>query len=588
MRKMMIGVAAAAMLAMTPVPANATPDEDLTQLMDEIWAALLRENPVFATSVGVRDYDDRVGDISLEAEDRRAAEAQHFLDRLRAIPEDQLSPARLTDYGIVERMLAESIEANSFPQRVMLFTTYAGWHQNFAGLASQLPFQTLHDFESYLARLRQYPSINDEAIAISTRAVEGSYTLPCAVLDGYERSIAGVIGDDPTQSRFYEPFTRPRPAGISEADFERLAGEAREIIAAVLAPEYRQHLQWYQSSYQPNCSQEIGISAQPGGAEYYAFQIRRMTTTDLSAEQIHRIGLDEVARIRAEMEQVAREAGYETREAFIEHLRTDPQYYATTPQELMEANALQAKDLDGLMPTMFATLPRLPYGLREIPAEIAEGTTTAYYSGGSPETGIAGTYYVNTSLLDQRPLWEIPALTAHEAVPGHHNQIALQQELDLHPLRRNAAFFTAFVEGWGLYSERLGIEMGIYDTPEENMGRLSYEMWRACRLVVDTGIHAMGWSKEQAIAFMTDNTALSDANIEAEVNRYISWPGQALAYKLGELKIRELRARAEEALGERFDVRLFHDAVLGQGAVPLDVLEQQIDRWIAERQAAEG
>ncbi|NNC73009.1 MAG: DUF885 domain-containing protein [Sphingomonadaceae bacterium] len=562
------------------VPAYATPDDDLTALMDEVWASVLRENPVLATSVDVRDYDDRIGDISLEAEDRRAAESAAFLARLRAIPADRLSTDGRTDYEILERLLDQGVEGNTYPQRLMLFTTYSGWHQNFAGMASGLPFQRTADFTSYLTRLRQYPQLNAQALAISDQAIAGGYTLPCVVLDGYETSILGVIGDDPTDSRFYEPFTRPRPAAVSEADFDRLAGEARMIITDILRPEYQRHHDWFVENYRPACRQNVGISSQEGGAEYYAFQIRQMTTTDLTAEQIHQIGLDEVARIRAEMEEVATEAGFETREAFIEHLRTDPQYYAETPEELMAAVALQAKEIDGLMPTMFATLPRLPYGIRAIPDEIAEGTTTAYYSGGSPETGIAGTYYVNTSLLDQRPLWEVPALSAHEGVPGHHNQIALQQELDMHPLRRNIAFFTAFVEGWGLYSERIGIEMGIYDTPAENMGRLSYEMWRANRLVVDTGIHAMGWSKQRAVDFMLDNTALTAANIDAEVNRYISWPGQALAYKLGELKIRELRARAEEALGEDFDVRHFHDAVLAQGSVPLDVLELQIDRWI--------
>ncbi len=578
---------AAAALAMT-TPVQASPDEDLGTLMDEIWAAALRESPILATRVGVRDYDDQVRDISLAAEDRRAEQAAAYLERLRAIPRDQLSESRRTDYGIVERMLSETVEANGFGQRLMLFTTYSGWHQGYAGMANGLPFQTVADYESYLARLRQYPSINDEAIRISTQAVEGGYTLPCVVLDGYEQGISGVIGDDVTQSRFYEPFRRPRPAAVSEADFERLAAEARTIIDSVLRPEYEQHLAWYEEVYYPSCREEVGVSSQPGGADYYAFQIRQMTTTDLSAEEIHRIGLDEVARIRAEMEEVTSEAGFETREAFIEHLRTDPRYYAETPEELLAASAMQAKELDGLMPTMFATLPRLPYGIRPIPDEIAEGTTTAYYNPGSPESGIAGTYYVNTSLLDQRPLWEIPALSAHEGVPGHHNQIALQQEIDMHPLRQNLAFFTAFIEGWGLYSERIGIEMGIYDTPAENMGRLSYEMWRACRLVVDTGIHALGWSKDRAIQFMRDNTALTDANIEAEVNRYISWPGQALAYKIGELRIRALRARAEERLGDRFDVRLFHDAVLGQGSVPLDVLEQQVDRWIESRLAAEA
>jgi len=285
------------------------------------------------------------------------------------------------------------------------------------------------------------------------------------------------------------------------------------------------------------------------------------------------------------MVEVARKAGFDSREAFIQHLRTDPQYYAKSPEELMEKTARVAKYIDGKMPSLFGKLPRLPYGLREIPKETAEGTTTAYYNPGSPDVGISGTYYVNTSKLNQRPFWEIPALSMHEAVPGHHHQIALQQELPLSDFRKNGAFFTAFVEGWGLYSERLGLEIGLYDTPAKDMGRLSYEMWRACRLVVDTGIHAKGWTKQQAINFMTENSALSAANIEAEVNRYISWPGQALAYKLGELKIRELRAMASRELGSKFDLAAFHDAVLGQGAVPLDVLEVQMRGWVASEKA---
>lgn len=566
-------------------PAMATPDEDLAQLEEDYWEWVLENSPLLATTVGVRDYDDQVADISLEAQDRQAAEAQVFLDRLRAIPEDGLSPANRVNRAILERQLAEGIEANSYPQRTMLFTTFSSWHQQFAGLGSFVPLQTPADFESYLTRLRLYPTINDESIAISNQAIEGGYTLPCAVLDGYENSISGVIGEDVTRSRFYEPFTRPRPAALTQEQFDAFAAEAREIIDTVLRPEFEQHLAWYEDAYLPACREEVGIAAQDGGADYYAFRVRQMTTTDLSPQEIHEIGLAEAARIRAEMEEVAAEAGFDSREAFIEHLRTDPRYYAETPEELMQYVARELKRLDGLMPTMFATLPRLPYGIREIPAEIAEGTTTAYYSPGSPESGISGTYYVNTSLLDQRPLWEVPALSAHEAVPGHHHQIALQQELDLPDWRRHVAFFTAFTEGWGLYSERIGLDMGIYDTPAEHMGRLSYEMWRAARLVVDTGIHALGWSKPRAIAFMRDNTALTDANIEAEVNRYISWPGQALAYKLGELKIRELRTRAETALGEDFDLRSFHDAVLDQGAVPLDVLDAQIDRWIAGQRA---
>jgi uncharacterized protein (DUF885 family) len=388
------------------------------------------------------------------------------------------------------------------------------------------------------------------------------------VLDGFETTISGVITDDAHDSRFFAPFLRPRPVAVTASDFERFAAEARATIETTLNPAYQKHLDWYLSQYRPACRAEVGISAQPGGAEYYAFRIRQSTTTELDAAAIHALGLAEVARIRAEMEQVARSAGFASRAAFVAELRTNPKYYVETPEALMQATARQLKTIDGLMPTLFGRLPRLPYGIREIPAEIAPGTTTAYYNQGAPEVGLSGTYYVNTSKLDQRPLWEIPALSLHEAVPGHHHQIALQQELELPEFRKYAAQFTAFVEGWGLYAEHLGIEMG-----------------RACRLVVDTGMHAQGWSKQQAIEFMQANTALTDANIEAEVNRYISWPGQALAYKLGELKIRELRARAEAALGERFDLRAFHDAVLRNGAVPLDVLEEEIDAWIAAQNA---
>jgi uncharacterized protein (DUF885 family) len=307
----------------------------------------------------------------------------------------------------------------------------------------------------------------------------------------------------------------------------------------------------------------------------------------MTPQEVHDLGLSEVARIRAEMEAVAAEAGFDSREAFIEHLRTDPQYYPTDEESYLQYTAALAKEIDGWMPRLFGRLPRLPYTVQPIPAASAPGNTTAYYESGSIATGQPGIYRLNLTELDQRPLWELPALGVHEAVPGHHHQIALQQELDIHPLRANGTFFTVFVEGWGLYSERLGIEMGLYDTPAKQMGRLSYEMWRANRLVVDTGIHALGWTRQQAVDYMLANTALSEGNINAEVNRYITWPGQALAYKLGELKIRGLRARAEEALGEDFDLRAFHDTVLENGSVPLDVLEAHVDDWIAAQLADE-
>lgn len=567
-------------------PAWAAPDDDYAVLQREYENWLLRENPEYATVLGDRRFDDRVTDVSLTAADRRATEAQALLDRLNAMDSNALSPANRVNQAILRRMLSEAVEANSHGQRMMLFTTYAGWHQSFAGLGDSMPFVTLADYRSYLNRLRQYPAVNEEALRITRQAVAGGHALPCVVLGSTERSISGLIAEDPARSRYYQPFAGNRPAAISEADWTALQAEARTIITSGINPALRAHRDYFVNDYLPQCASSASISSQPGGGAYYAFRIRAETTTTMSADEIHELGLSEVARIRREMEQVATQAGFASREVMIADMRTNPRWFARTPEELMMRVALVTRRIDGFMPRLFGRLPRLPYTLRQIPAETAEGTTTAYYSQGSPASGIAGTYYVNTSKLDQRPFWEIPALSMHEAVPGHHHQISLQQELDLPMWRRSFTGFTAFVEGWALYAERLGIEQGLYDTPEANMGRLSYEMWRACRLVVDTGIHSRGWTKEQAVAFMRDNSALTDANIDAEVNRYISWPGQALGYKIGELRIRALRARAEQALGPRFDQRAFHDAVLGQGAVPLDVLETQINDWITSQQAA--
>ena len=554
---------------------------DFKRLLEEHYAWLLRESPTYATSLGVRDYDNRIEDISVPARERRVKEAQGFLARLERISPNALSPAGRTNHAILKRGLEEAVEANRYPQRDMLFTTYYGWHQGFAGLADNLPFQTQADYESYLARLAQYPKQNDAALAITAEAVRGGHVLPCSVLTGYEKTVGGTIVEDPTKSRFYEPFTRNRPVDVTPAEWADLQARGRRVIAEVINPAYAKHRDFLVNSYIPRCAKVDSIRAQKGGREYYAFRVRQETTTELTPDQIHRIGLGEAKRIRAEMEKVAREAGFSSRQAFIQDLRTNPQYYAKTPEELLERVALVAKSIDGKMPTYFKTLPRLPYGLRPIPAEIAPGTTTAYYGPGSPETGIAGTYWVNTSKLDQRPFWEIPALSLHEAVPGHHHQISLAQELEIAPFRRHFTSFTAFTEGWGLYAESLGQEMGLYDTPAKKMGQLSYQMWRAARLVVDTGIHAKGWDKARAVSYMKENTALTDANIDAEVNRYISWPGQALGYMIGNIRIRELRAKAEKELGDRFDLRRFHDAVLLQGSVPLDVLESQVNSWIA-------
>ena len=572
-------------LTLAPAAAHADAGADLKNLVAEYWAEVLKESPVMASSLGNDSQPGKVGDYSLSGQDRFSKASAAYLDRLKAIPENALNADAKIEYGILKRTLMSAVEANTFGQRAINFSTYSGWHQNFAGMADNSPFRNKADFESYNARLKRYFEVNEQAIAVANIAIKGKYTLPCEVLDGYEKGISGLIKTDERESRYFQPYAGKRPDAISEEEWSGLASQAIATINAIINPALQKHLDWYAKSYKPACAKAPGISAQPGGTDYYNFRIRQETTTNMNAEQIHALGLSEVARIRTEMVTVANSAGYDDLNSFIQHLRTDPQYYTKTPEELMEKVARVNKIIDGKMPTLFNRLPRLPYGIKEIPAEIAEGTTTAYYQPGSPAIGVAGNYFVNTSKLDQRPLWEVPALSVHEAVPGHHHQIALQQELSLSEFRKHGVFFTAFVEGWGLYSERLGIEMGLYDTPAKDMGRLSYEMWRAMRLVVDTGIHAKGWSKAQAIKYMTDNSAMSAANIEAEVNRYISWPGQALAYKIGELKIRELRALATKELGAKFSLPAFHDVVLGQGAVPLDVLDQMVKDWVVAQKA---
>ncbi len=586
MLKHLLAATALTVIVASPLAAQTapSPSEQYEALREEVWQDMLDAYPTLATSVGDRRGDGKLGDLSIEGYEEDMAENRAILARLDAIDKDALPEDLRVDYAVLHRSLTDYLEGAKFAQdRYILFTNRGGWFSALASLPYSSPFFTLADYESYVGRLEAFGPYNADGIARSREAVARGLTQACGPMEGFEGQITGQIADSAEESDFWQPFAK-KPANISDADWQALKVRAKAAIDDVVFPGLRDFVSFYEDEYAPECRDGLpGISQTEGGAEYYDHLVHSFTTTDMSADEVHQLGLSEVARIRAEMEQVAAEAGFDSREAFIEHLRTDPQYYMTDEDEYLRYAAALAKQIDGWLPKLFGTLPRLPYTVLPIPAAQAPGNTTAYYEPGSAETGQAGIYRVNLTELDQRPLWELPALGVHEAVPGHHLQIALQQELDLHPLRRNGTFFTAFVEGWGLYSERLGIEMGLYDTPAKQMGRLSYEMWRACRLVVDTGIHSKGWTKQQAVDFMTDNTALSAANIDAEVNRYITWPGQALAYKIGELKIRELRTRAEEALGDRFDLRAFHDAVLENGSVPLDVLEEHIDRWIAEQ-----
>jgi uncharacterized protein (DUF885 family) len=582
MRKVILLLCAA--LLSGPAQAQVASQAVFRQVLDDHWQWVLRNSPILATRLGDRRYDDRLGAISPAAIERRLAETQGFIDRLESVVPAALSPADQLNRAILLRDLKDDVSMRGFGQRFMLFTSYSSWHSSFASLPEGLPFATDADYVSYIARLKDYPRLNREGIETTRQAIAGGFTQPCAPLAKFEGTIAAHVVDDVEKSVFWKPFQRA-PRSIAAARWADLQAQGRTAIQSAVIPAYADWLKVYQSEYAPKCRKLDGISSTSQGAAYYAARARVETTTEMTPDAIHQLGLSEVARIRSEMETVMKRAGFTgTRADFIQMLRTDPRFYAKTPAELVQITSTIAKRADDAMPSMFNKLPRLPYGVKPVPDAIAEGTTTAFYQSGSIAAGRAGTYRINTSKLDQRPLFELEALTLHEAVPGHHHQIALAQELDMPLFRRHAVSFTGFVEGWGLYAEKLGLEMGFYQDPFSDFGRLSYEMWRACRLVVDTGLHAKGWMRQQAIDFMLENTALSRHNIEAEVNRYITWPGQALAYKIGELKILELRKRAETALGARFNVRSFHDALLENGAIPLDLLEQHITTWITQQQ----
>jgi uncharacterized protein (DUF885 family) len=558
-------------------------DVELQKLLDDAWEFALKEDPLLATSAGDRRYDDRLPDVSRAAIERRAAADREFLKRLEAIDRAALSPAERVNYDIFRRLKRDDLAEYEFRAYLMPITNRSGFHIEFAELPQRMALQTIADYENYIARLRGFQSYARAHIELLREAIRQGFVLPAVVLRDCEQPIEAQIVTEPDKSRLYEPL-RDIPAIFPPAERQRLDQAAREAIVQSVVPGYAEFLEFMTKEYVPAARGEIGAWALPNGREYYRFRVRQFSTLEITPEEVHALGQSEVRRIRKEMAEVIKRTGFQGDfRAFVEHLRTEPRFYADSPEALMKEVALVLKKMDGQLPRLFKTLPRSPYGILPVPDYIAPRTTTAYYQPPPGDGSRAAVYFVNTYNLKTRPLYEVEALSLHEAVPGHHLQIALQQELGELPRLRRFHGFTVFVEGWALYAERLGLECGFYQDPYSDFGRLSYEAWRACRLVVDTGMHYLGWSRQQAIDFMAENTALTLLNITNEVDRYISWPGQALAYKLGELKIRELRKVAEEKLGPGFDVREFHDVVLLAGSVPLDVLEQNVSEYIERK-----
>lgn len=559
---------------------NDTEPVKLQQLFDDHWEYSLQTNPLFATGQGDHRFNDRLPETGLEAVETGYEKSKEFLARLHKISREDLPKGSRLNYDIFENQLENSIQSYEMNHHLLPLNGWWDYHASFANLANNMPLETVEDYENYLSRLAAYPEYNGGYIERMRRGVELGIVRPRIVFDDYVESVEALISETPEEHPLYDPF-EGFPEEFSKEERERLKKRAEEILGEIIIQEYERLHDFLMDEYIPNTAENIGITEIPGGEEYYQYLIEDYTTMQISTDEVHETGLKEVARIRSEMMEIVEQEDFgDDFDAFVEFLRTDDQFYAETPDELLKETAYVLKTIDGKLPELFKTLPRLPYGIESIPDYLAPRTATAYYSRGAADGTRAGKYAVNTYDLKSRPLYEIPALSLHEAVPGHHLQIALQQELENLPEFRTVAGFTAFTEGWALYAERLGMEIDMYETPYTSFGRLSYEMWRALRLVVDTGMHAKGWTRDEAIEFMAENSALSLHNIRSEVNRYIFWPGQALAYKMGEIKIRELRAMAEEELGEDFDLREFHDVVLLNGSVPLNVLEGNVREWV--------
>jgi uncharacterized protein (DUF885 family) len=565
--------------------ANADADAQLQQLILDQRAFYYRENP----GTGPRDKaPPKARTMRRVAEDdqnRRAKAVAGFLQRLGQIEQADLdAEGRLNHQLLAYKLKNDQLFLSHRTWRLPLFSD-SGFHTSPARMWRGVTFHTADDYQAYIERLADLPRYLAEHTDNLRQGMADGFTMPKVVLDGLLPSFKALVVEDPTQSPFYKPFLS-MAAAVSEVNSEALSASARHVIAKRVMPAYAALATFMEKEYYPVARMSIGASELPDGPAYYKAMIRYYTTLDVSPDDVHQLGLREVARIRTEMEQVIKDSGFKGSFAeFLVFLRTDPQFYAKSEKQLLMTASYIAKQIDGRLPKLFGKLPRQPYGVEAVPASIAPNYTTGRYVGAPRNAPRGGYYWVNTYNLKTRPLYTIPALTLHEAMPGHHLQIALSAELPDVPEFRQDMYPHAFGEGWGLYSEKLGLELGVYQTPYEHFGRLSYEMWRACRLVIDTGIHAKGWTRAQAIKLLEENSALSKHNIRTEVDRYIAWPGQATAYKMGELKLLELRARATKALGSKFDVRVFHDKILSAGGIPLYILEARIDKWIAAEQA---
>ncbi len=586
------GSAASAPRAAAQTPAaggQASADAALDALMASAWERELRESPVGASLNGFHQYDDRWGDASLEAIAREHTEDQETLDRLAEIDRDALDAEHRLDYELFHYRYQRGVESYPFHRYLMPISQLSGIQLE-SSLVRTLRFQTTEDYANWVKRLQTFGPHMDQVIALLREGVKEGITQPKVIMGRVPHQIAAQIVDEPETSRFYKPF-ETMPATIPAADQTRLRAEASAAISGQVVPAYKRLLTFFNDEYLPHCRTSTAATDLPDGKARYAMAVRHATTTQMTPEQVHQLGLQKVAEIQAEMEKVFQEVGFKgTYQEFVQHLRTDPQFYYKDPQDLLHAYQAAAKRVDPHLVDYVSTrlLPRVTYGVRPIPAALAPDTYPAYSVPPAGDGSVAGYVEVNLYKPESRPIPEIQVLMCHEGRPGHQLQIpiAMEQEGEGIPQFRRFDYYSAHGEGWALYSETLCDDMGLYDNPYSRFGYLDFQMWRAVRLVVDTGIHQFGMSRDEAIQYFKDHSALSEQNITTEVDRYISWPGQALSYMIGEIRIQQLRAEAEKALGPKFDIREFHDVLLGHGSVPLDVLTDLVHRWIETQKNA--
>ena len=557
--------------------------ERLHDLLNLNWDYTMRESPEFATEVGYPGLNNRWTDNSLEAIARHERELQAPLKVVQSIKRANLGAVDQLNYDLFKRGVVQDIEGAQFHSEYLQLNQMGGVQQDCAQTLSIAPRATVKDYENMIARLNALPVLVDQTIALLQKGLAAGITPPRVTLRDVPEQVSNQMNADPDQNALLKPFAE-FPLQISEPDRARLRAEAATTLKEKVIPAFAKLREFLVKTYLPGARESIGLSELPSGRAWYAYKVREQTTTTLTPQEIHELGLSEVKRIRAEMDKVIAATGFKGSFAdFANFVRTNAAFYYTNASDLLTGYRDIAKRIDPQLPTLFGKLPRLTYGVQEIPAYAAKSQTSAYYQPGSPAAGRAGNFFANTYALDTRAKWEMESLTLHESVPGHHLQIALSQEMEDAPEFRKHGSYTAFIEGWGLYAESLGPEVGLYKDPYSKYGQLTFEIWRAIRLVVDTGMHSLGWTRQQAIDYFMANTGKSEHEITVEVDRYIVWPGQALAYKIGQLKIRELRDSATRELGDKFDLRQFHDQVLGSGAIPLDVLEAHIKSWVAEQ-----